>query len=71
LRTSGESRRAKPSRHRTEERLIRAHVDKRKSGLNKSARAPLRPNAPASTEPKTTILLTFSKGIFFHEDLGS
>jgi hypothetical protein len=39
--------------------------------LSKQARAPLRPNAPASTEQTTTILLTFSKGIFFHEDLGS
>jgi hypothetical protein len=39
--------------------------------LSKQARAPLRPNAPASPEQRITILLTFSKGIFFHEDLGS
>jgi hypothetical protein len=44
------------------------------SGQEKSSQAPLRPDAPPQDRPTEyahNILLTFSKGIFFHEDLGS
>jgi hypothetical protein len=69
LRTSGES--ARPKTITFTAMGARRQAE---SGQEKSRQAPLRPDAPArpmQLNMRTTILLTISKGIFFHEDLGS